>query len=194
MFIPATDDSDFRNVTTEPPTNMTTTEEPITTMGGDPHYSILLPTGQNLCYSVQGEHGFTFNLISNNKMQMNAMFVPDALREEVTWIGALGIVLKNVRYKTSNKTKIRFVASENKLYVGEQMSLNAETVEKLEFFNGKLRISEAERKKGSKRLDVEVDLQDIGLKFTVRFVKKCHLDMFWNKVADQPRNSHGMIG
>lgn len=163
-------------------------------MGGDPHYSILLPSGQSLCYSVQGEHGFTFNLISNNKMQMNALFIPDARREEVTWIGALGIVLKNVRYKNSNTTKIRFVASENKLYVGEHMSLNVERVDKLEFSNGKLRISEAERKKGEKRFDVEIDFQDIGLKFTVRFVKKCHLDMFWNQVANQPRNSHGMIG
>ncbi len=46
-------------------------------LGDDPHYSILLPSGQLLCYSVQGEHNFTFNLISNSLLQMNALFVPD---------------------------------------------------------------------------------------------------------------------
>ena len=53
-------------------------------MGGDPHFSIMLPTKQQLCYSIQGESGFTFNLISNELMQMNALFVADSKREEVT--------------------------------------------------------------------------------------------------------------
>ncbi len=51
--------------------------------GDDPHFSIVLPSGRLLCYTVQGEHGFSFNLISNKKMTMNARFVPDSRRSEV---------------------------------------------------------------------------------------------------------------
>jgi len=57
-------------------------------VGDDPHFSILLLSGEHLYYTVQGELGFVFNLITNKKIQMNAMFVPDSHREEVTWLGS----------------------------------------------------------------------------------------------------------
>ena len=170
------------------------TPSPTIRMGGDPHYSIMLPSGQLLCYSVHGEKNFPFNLISNDLLQMNAFFIEDALREEITWIGSLGVVVKHTHYKKSNMTKIRFEASEQMIYINNGVSLHAKRVEKLTLANGKLTVSEALRKRGDKKPEVEVEIVDAGLAFTVRFVKKRHLDMGWRKVDLQPANSHGLIG
>ena len=168
---------------------------PTTMIFGDPHFSITLPTKQLLCFSLQGEHGFVFNLISNPLLQMNALFIPDAVRSEVTWLGSLGVVIKNNLFKKSNVTKMRFVAEEKMVYVGDKIKLNADMVEKLTFTNGKLKISEAMREKNQlTRFDVQVDLKDLGLSFAVRFVKGNHLDVMWNSVLQQPKESHGIIG
>ncbi len=164
-------------------------------MRGDPHYSVLLPTGQLLCYSVHGEKDFTFNLISNDLLQMNARFIGDPIREEITWIGSLGIVVKNTPnpYSKSNITKLRFEAGEKKVYIGDKASLVAQRVERLTFNKGKLRISENPSLKKRKRHNVLIDLKDIGLSFSVMFVKD-HLDLSWKRMDEQSRTSHGIIG
>ncbi|XP_064396499.1 uncharacterized protein LOC135343434 [Halichondria panicea] len=178
--------------TPEPPVT-TVTEPPQTTggMGGDPHFNILLPNHQQLCFSIQGEHGYSFNLISNKLIHMNARFIPDPKREEVTWIGSLGIVVTSST--KMNATRIRFEAEDKMIYIGEKLSLHVKKIDRLTFTNGKLTISEALRDKKEKRFRVHVELVDIGLSFCVDFVKG-HLDMTWNKVGKQPANSHGIIG
>ena len=163
-------------------------------MGGDPHYSIKLPSGQLLCFSVHGEKNFPFNLISNNLFQMNAFFIEDAVRDEITWIGSLGVVVQQTHYKKSNATKIRFDAHDQMIYINNRVNLHARKVEKLTLENGKLTVSEALRRLGDRKPEVEVDLVDIGLHFTVRFVKKRHLDMMWRRVDLQSEDSHGIIG
>ena len=163
-------------------------------MGGDPHYSIMLPSGHLLCFSVHGEKNFPFNLISNSILQMNAFFIEDAVREEITWIGSLGVVVQHTSYKRSNSTKIRFEAKDQMIYINNGVSLLAKRVEKLTLSHGKLTITEGLRRRGDKKPEVQVDLADVGLHFTVRFVKKRHLDMIWNRVDMQPADSHGFIG
>ena len=160
-------------------------------MVGDPHYSILLPNGQLLCFTVHGQSGFSFNLISNKQMHMNALFVQDPKREEITWIGSLGVVVRGTRYKNSNITKLRFEASEKKIYIGEKVTLLAQKVERLTFSRGKLSIAEFVSK--PEHPVVHIDLQDVGLSLTVRF-KRFHLDIEWNKVDKQPKDTHGLIG
>ena len=147
-----------------------------------------------LCFSVHGEPGFTFNLISNKWLQMNARFVQDPIREEITWIGSLGIVVFHSSYKDDNTTKIRFEAKEKKIYIGSDVSLQVQKIEKLKFENGRLSISEAMRAKSENRPEVEVELVDAAFSFTVRFVKSTHVDIFWNKVGKQDSKSHGIIG
>ena len=160
-------------------------------MVGDPHYSILLPNGQLLCFTVHGQSGFSFNLISNKQMHMNALFVQDPKREEITWIGSLGVVVRGTRYKNSNITKLRFDASEKKIYIGKKVTLLAQKIEHLTFSKGKLSITEFASK--PEHPVVHVDLQDVGLSLTVRF-KRFHLDIEWNKVNKQPKGTHGLIG
>ena len=135
-------------------------------MGDDPHFSIALPSGKLLCYTVQGEHGFVFNLISNKMFHMNAMFVPDSRREEVTWLGSMGIVVQNSQYKTSNSTSLRFDAKGKEIHIGNTVILRAQNVEKLSFSNGKLTISEATPFDGFRyHPTVLINLWDVGLNF-----------------------------
>ncbi len=42
-------------------------------------------------------------------------------------------------------------------------------------------------------LCLKVELKDVGLSFFVRYMSN-HLDMIWDSVATQPKDSHGMIG
>lgn len=137
--------------------------------GGDPHFSVFLPSGKLLCFTVQGEHGLAFNLISSKQLHINAMFVRDSEREEVTWMGSLGIVIKgtaNTYYQGQNKTSLKFDASTRQIQIGEKVTLDAMNIEKLEFHGGKLVISEATLQ-NKKQLSVDIDLLDLGLHFTL---------------------------
>ena len=124
---------------------------------------------------------------------MNALFIPDIERSEVTWIGSLGIVIKNNQFKQSNTTKLRFVSDEKMVYVGDTVKLSARSVERLKFSKGKLTVSEVKKGTDVYRPEVQVNLGDMGLDFTVRYTKN-HLDIVWNSITQQPKDSHGIIG
>ena len=142
---------------------------------------------------MQGEHDFVFNLISNKMFHMNAMFVPDSRREEVTWLGSMGIIVQNSQYKMSNATYLRFETKGKKIYIGDKVTLLAKNIEKLSFNNGKLTISEATPFEGFRYPSVLVDLQDVGLNFTIKFMNE-HLDLFWHSTGKNTKDSHGIIG
>ena len=71
------------------------------------------------------------------------------------------------------------------------VTLLAQRVEHLTFSKSKLGIAEFASK--PEHPVVHVDLQDVGLSLTVRF-KRFHLDILWNKVDKQPKDTHGLIG
>ena len=164
-----------------------------TVVGDDPHFSIGLPDGKMLCYTVQGEHGFAFNLISNEKVYMNAKFVQDSRREEVTWLGSMGIIVQSSGYKSSNATALRFEAIENKIYINNKIILEARNIEKLTFSDSKLMISEAAPVEGFRYPKTFVDLKDVGLSFSIEFMNE-HLDLYWHSTGQQVADSHGLIG
>ena len=161
--------------------------------GDDPHFAVTLATGKTLCYTVQGEHGFAFNLISNQKVYVNAMFVPDAYRDEVTWLGTMGIVINNNGYKKSNMTKLRFEAIKNLIHIDNQMILEARNIERITLKNGKLMISEAPPTEGYKQPFVRVNLKDVELSFSIKFMTE-HLDLYWHSTGQKTADSHGLIG
>jgi hypothetical protein len=161
--------------------------------GDDPHFSIVLPSGRLLCYTVQGEHGFSFNLISNKKMTMNARFVPDSRRSEVTWMGSMGIIVRDNMYMQSNATALRFEAKEKKVYIGDKVELAAKNIDRMTFKNGKLMISEAPPTDKFKYPSIYVDLQDVEITFTMKFLAE-HLDIFWHRTGGKIPDSHGIIG
>ena len=164
--------------------------------GDDPHFSIALPSGELLCFTVQGERGFAFNLVSNKRVKINTLFVPDSEREEVTWMGSLGIVVQGEGYQGSNKTSLRFDAKTKQVEVENKVTLDANGIDSLAFRNGKLIISEKDQEKDHdyKHPSVCVNLEDLGLHFHVTFFGE-HLDIYWNSVTgEQEGNTHGLIG
>ena len=161
-------------------------------IGDDPHFAIFLPSGKLLCYTVQGEHSFVFNLISNEKIHMNALFVPDSKRDEVTWIGSLGIVVQNIHFQGSNTTRMRFESKLNEIHINDKVTLAAKNIEAITFRNGKLMISEGPMIEEFHYPSVRVNLDDLGMSFTVNFTGE-HLDMMWNKLIEN-EDSHGLIG
>ncbi len=158
-------------------------------MGGDPHFSIILPNGKLLCFSVQGEHNFTFNLISNKVIHVNARFDQDARRSEVTWIGSLGVVVKTEK----NKTKMRFESSTKTIHIDNKVTLSAGKIDRLVVNKGKLSISEATNDAEGDGLGVRVEVLDAGISFSVKFMKN-HIDMVWHKTGSKLTKSHGIIG
>ena len=159
-------------------------------MGDDPHFSVVLPSDKLLCFSVQGNHGFSYNLISNRVVHMNAIFVPDSQRKEVTWIGTLGIVVSNPSEKGLNKTSLMFDVNTQKIVINKKVKFTAKSIGKITLSNGKFIISEAHQ---SRYPEVFVNLVDVNLRFSVVF-KTEHLDMFWHSTGQQIEDSHGLIG
>ena len=162
-------------------------------IGGDPHYAIPLPTGQLLCFTLHGDSKHIFNLISNSLVHVNARFIPDLRRPNVTWIASVGISILGVAYRGENTTKIRFEAIQQQIFIGDNIILSARKVEKLTFSKGKLTVSNVVHLKSRKEVSVAVELEDVGMSFTASF-KKFHLDIGWDKVSLQGRDSHGILG
>lgn len=161
-------------------------------IGGDPHFSLILPTGQQLCFSVQGEHDFTFNLVSSPLLSINARFDQDARRPEVTWIGSLGVVVNTKK----PVTKIRFESATKTIHIGDRAAISAKNIEKLVVKKGKLQVSENPLgiKDAHAAPEVQVEILDVGISFGVRFMKS-HIDMVWQEMkGKQFNNSHGMLG
>ena len=156
-------------------------------VGGDPHFSILLPNNKLFCYTIQGEHGSVFNLISNKNLHMNALFVPNSGKRNATWIGALGIVIFN------NQTKLKFDGRVGLIHIGDRIPLAAKSIQGIHFHSGELSISKFHGDKRKGNPSVMVSLDDIGLHFTVRFTRK-HLEIFWQSVGQHGDDSHGLIG
>ena len=150
-------------------------------------------TSSSACYTVQGEQGFAFNLINNKQLIMNAKFVPDARREEVTWLGSMGMIIRNSNYAGLNDTKLRFEAQEKTVYINDKVVLNAKNVERLTFSDGKMKISEAAPVAGFHYPSLLIDLKDVEVSFTIKYTNQ-HLDMFWHSTGKKVANSHGLIG
>ena len=74
--------------------------------------------------------------------------------------------MRGTRYINSNISKLRFDASEKKIYIGKKVTLLAQKVERLTFSKGKLNIAEFVSK--PEHPVVHVDLQDwlVGYEFS----------------------------
>ena len=162
--------------------------------GGDPHFSIALHDGKMLCYSVQGRPDSVFNLISCDNFLINAQFIPDSKRKGVTWMGAVGVVLKRaLKFEGSRVTHFLFDAQSYTFHIGNKISVAANTIQELISVNGTLSVV---RRHGpvspSSQPVMRISLKEEGLEFTIKFEGQ-HLDLFWHR-AVKSKNSHGLIG
>lgn len=162
-------------------------------MGDDPHFSVVLPGGEVLCYTVHGDHHHAYNLLSTNRMQINGRFVPDATRKEATWIGSLAIVFLA---RDSRKTFLQFKTIGSTISINERANLSAKNIDSIAVKGGTFKLFEATPTDEFRYPQVRVELADVGVSFSVVF-KREHLDLLWHhtKHRDQPtQHTHGLIG
>ena len=165
--------------------------EDLACIGSDPHFAIKLPGGSLLCYTFQGQHNTTFNLISNDQLQMNALFVPDGTTYDNTWLGSIGIT---VLHEGKKMTTLQFTAADQLIKIGERVQLNAKTIKTLTFRSGKLSVLKVPSNITHRYPRVSVEFVDSGLDFTIGFAKDNHLDLYWHNAGAPSEESGGVVG
>ncbi len=162
------------------------------TLGDDPHFSVVLPSNLMLCYSIQGDHYKSYSLLSSDKVQMNAIFLPDSTRTEVTWIGTLGLVLRD-RKSSLKQTAIKLESKGASISIGSKGNFTAKNIASISMRNGRLLLSEATPTNGFRYPTVRINMEDLGISFSVKFMRQ-HLDMFWHSSQQQTTDTNGLIG
>ena len=154
-------------------------------VGLDPHFSVLLPTGHQLCFTVQGEQGFVFNLIHSPHLTVNAFFIPDEFKDKITWIGSLAVII--------NKIMLRFEASSKTVHINEENILSVRNDGlHITLLNGEIHKTVISSFSSSYVL---VDIKDMGLHFSVEYVNH-HLDIIYYKIPTSGFNCsyRGLLG
>ena len=147
-----------------------------------------------LCFNVQGEPDFIFNLISSKYINLNALFAKPAEEEsrsidaDSTFVSEVGLLVKS---KYQNKpVKIKISAFDHSIDVlGSHTTLMDSSITVKVSENGNISVSTA-----SKENDVMLYVEtEHGFAIKVRFLKK-HLDMFITDNSGFTNNTHGLLG
>lgn len=158
-------------------------------MGSDPHFSVLLPSGSLLCYTVQGKPNSIFNLIRNEHLEMNALFVPDhnPNGKVKTWLGQIGITMKGVE----KHIQLVFTAATSDITIDRKVSIPSNMIKKLTIRNGKLVMMET---RWMKYPTIFIEYDDAGLQLSIVFVNDYHLDLVWHSTSRIPGKNGGLVG
>ena len=150
---------------------------------------MLLPSGCLLCYTIQGQANSFFNLINNENLVMNALFVPDPnpTFKIRTWLGQIGIIVKGVE----KHIQLVFTASTREITLNKRVSIPLNSVEKLSFRTGKLVMMES---KQTQHPRIYIDYDDAGLHLSVVFINDHRLDLIWHSTNKITGKSRGLIG
>jgi len=168
------------------------------TVGCDPHFFLPLANGDHLCFSVQGEPDFAFNLISDKYIKLNGQFVLPSEEESrkihnvSTFLGDLALVIINQEKNSS--TIIKVSALDHSVLVGDSLTIVKDKSVTVNVFKKVTTIIDAHVQ--TNRLKDEsawlyINTDGFGIK--IRFYKK-HLDMFLTETDGLTRHTHGLIG
>ena len=113
---------------------------PVGLVARDPHFLLPLTNGDQLCFNVQGEPDFPFNLISDKYVQLNGVFVLPAEGERgnissgATFLGMLGVVVRSPVTGKVNNIKVcghdrSIVVGDNTLTVQDKKQINLQIAE-----------------------------------------------------------------
>ena len=170
-------------------------------VGNDPHFFIPLLNGDNLCFSVQGEPDFMFNLIKDRYIQLNTQFVLPAEDEShtianvSTFLGNLGLLFKSPA--TGNTMAIKITAQDHTVRVGDSITTVKDKpviVQVSDTFHVDVK-TEVDQQlhtitEASAWLHINIEF---GFGIKVRFYKK-HLDLLLTKTSGLTNEVHGLIG
>jgi hypothetical protein len=157
--------------------------------GGDPHFLVNLPDNSNLCFSLQGEPGFAFNLVTSENIIINAVFIkaPPRLQNWTTVIGEIGLL-----YKVASRPaeKINFKCKDKSIYMSGYGVLDAKSVSRVVLVGDRLDIILGNVTNNWNSI-VLVSIGD-ELEFKV-FFNHDSLDVAWSAVGSL-NHSHGILG
>ena len=171
-----------------------------TEVGCDPHFYLPLANGDHLCFSIQGQPNFAFNLISDKYIQINAEFVLPAEDESntianvSTFIGDLGMVIRNK--DTGKHITIHVSAQDHSVLVDDSLAIVKDKPVFVDVSNGKVAINvNADNKNTIVKKDesawLYIKTEGFGVK--VKFYKK-HLDMLFTETTGLSYDTRGLIG
>ena len=167
-------------------------------MGCDPHFFLPLANGDHVCFSIQGQPDFAFNLIRDKYINLNGQFVLPAEEEShtisnvSTFLGDLGLVITN--QNTNSTAVIKVSAVDHSVLVGNSLTVVKDKPVTVSVFEEVT--TTVDTKAQTSRLKDEsawlyINADGFGVK--VRFYKK-HLDMFLTKTDGLTKRVHGLIG
>ena len=171
-----------------------------TSVACDPHFYLPLANGDHMCFSVQGEPNFAFNLISDDYIKLNAQFVLPAkdgsntIANVSTFLGDLGMVIHN--QDTDKDVVIHVSAQDHSVLVGNSLTVVKNKPVYVDVFNSTVTVNVNTNKQTAKLTKDEsawlyISTEGFGIK--VRFYKK-HLDMFFTETSGLSKKAHGLIG
>ena len=151
-----------------------------------------------LCFNVQGEPDFMFNLISSKYINLNALFVKPADEEsrsidaDSTFVSEVGLAVKSMHQ--NKPVKIKISAFDHSIDVLDSHTIVTDgsitvKVSKDGSINIATSVTTA-NKEDNAMLYVETEY---GFAIKVRFLKK-HLDMFITDNSGFTNNTHGLLG
>ena len=164
--------------------------------GANPHFTCPLKNGEMLCFNVQGEPDFVFNLISSEYINLNALFAKPADEESKsidpnsTFVSEVGLV---IRPKTGNKTiEIKISAFDHSIDLLDSHTVVRDSPITIKVQDGKatINVESSYNKVKDSMLYVETGY---GFVMKVGFLKK-HLDMFITDNSGFTINTHGLLG
>ena len=171
-----------------------------TSVANDPHFYLPLANGDHVCFSVQGEPNFSFNLINSKHVQLNAQFLLPAEDESntianaSTFLGDLGIVIWNI--DTSKPVFIHVCAQDHSIKVNNSITAVKDKPVFVDVSNSTVAININSDSQTSKLMKDEsawlyINTEQFGIK--VRFYKQ-HLNLFLTKTSGLSSDTHGLIG
>lgn len=169
--------------------------------GADPHFVCPLKNGQYLCFSVQGEPDFIFNLFSDINIQVNAKFsLPHqdesrSLMNGSTFIQDVGLMFKAPNNK-SIITQIKACGHHHIINVsGNVINVSNKPVT-ITIVNGSVQFKISSEKTIAESIDetaVVSIVSDVGFAAEIKFVKR-HIDMSISDTTGLSKWAHGIQG
>ena len=193
------------SMTTELVSTMSMQPTPTTippTSGADPHFVCPLKNGEFLCFSVQGEPDFIFNLFSDANIQVNAKFSlphPDdesrTLVNSSTFIQDVGLTFKTQNNRTI-ATKIKLSALDHSVTVSDNFINVGTKPITITIIKGSAQIKISSEVSVTESLDETAPIMiksDLGFAVKVTFVKR-HLNMAITDTTGLSKKAHGIQG
>ena len=151
-----------------------------------------------MCFSIQGEPDFAFNLIRDKHIQLNGQFVLPAEEEShtlgnvSTFLGDLGLTIKD--QETGNITVIKVSAPDHSVLVGHSLIIVKDRPVSVDVFKSvTIKVDPHVQTTKLKDESAWLNINTNGFGMKVRFYKK-HLDMFLTKTNGLTKDAHGLIG